>query len=452
MKTVITYGTFDLFHTGHLNLLKRAKALGDRLIVGVTSDAYDLSRGKLNVLQSYAERIENVRLSGLADLILVEEAEGQKIQDIQKYNADIFAIGSDWIGKFDYLNEYCDVVYLERTKGVSSTELRAEKQQLIRMGIAGHGRIAARFLQESKYVSGVEITAVYGRNTERVSQFVTTHEIANGFTDYDAFLESVDAVYIALPHNLHYKYAREALKRHKHVLCEKPLVLSTAEAQELYETAEANGCILLEAVKTGFAPAFNLLEEIAKSGRIGAIKAIDATFTKLVTNTSLREYDARQAGGALTELGSYPLFCITKFLGTNPKSISFISECDSETNVDIYTRINLIYPGAAATANVGIGVKKEGDLCIAGTKGYIYVPAPWWKTEFFELRFEDSRQNRKYFIKFEEDGLRYELAAFLNMIHGGSKHKHHVSQEESIFMARVIELFRKGENVTWLGE
>jgi choline-phosphate cytidylyltransferase len=81
MKTVITYGTFDLFHTGHLNLLKRAKALGDRLIVGVTSDIYDQTRGKLNVVQTCEERMENVRSTGLADLIIVEEEEGQKIQD-----------------------------------------------------------------------------------------------------------------------------------------------------------------------------------------------------------------------------------------------------------------------------------------------------------------------------------------------------------------------------------
>ena len=112
MKKVITYGTFDLLHFGHLNLLKRAKALGDYLIVGVTSDNYDKYRGKLNVSQSTMERVENIRSTGLADEIIVEEYEGQKIDDIVKHGVDIFAIGSDWIGRFDYLNEYCEVVYL----------------------------------------------------------------------------------------------------------------------------------------------------------------------------------------------------------------------------------------------------------------------------------------------------------------------------------------------------
>ena len=169
MKTVITYGTFDLLHTGHVNLLRRARELGDRLIVGVTTDSYDQSRGKLNVMESLEERMENVRKTGLADLIIKEELEGQKIHDIRKYGADVFVIGSDWSGKFDYLRDYCEVVYLERTKGVSSTDLRSARNPIVYMGIAGHGRIAGRFLRESKYVSNIEITAVFGRNEEKVA-------------------------------------------------------------------------------------------------------------------------------------------------------------------------------------------------------------------------------------------------------------------------------------------
>ena len=101
---------------------------------------------------------------------------------------------------------------------------------------------------------------------------------------------------------------------------------------------------------------------------------------------------------------------------------------------------------------MGIGVKREGDLCIAGTKGYIYVPAPWWKTDYFEVRFEDFRLNRKHFTKFEEDGLRYEIAAFLNMIHRGNKALHFLTKEESIFIAGVLEQFRNGQNVITLGD
>lgn len=116
MIKVITYGTYDLLHYGHIRLLERAKALGDYLIVGVTADDFDKNRGKINVQQSLSERIAAVRDTGLADEIIVEEYEGQKIDDIRRLDVDIFTVGSDWVGYFDYLKEYCKVVYLERTQ------------------------------------------------------------------------------------------------------------------------------------------------------------------------------------------------------------------------------------------------------------------------------------------------------------------------------------------------
>ena len=140
MKKVITYGTYDLIHKGHIRLLERAKALGDYLVVGVTADNFDRARGKINVQQSLIERIENVRQTGLADEIIVEEYEGQKIDDIKRLGIDIFTVGSDWKGHFDYLNEYCKVVYLDRTQGISSSELRAEKCD-IHLGLIGESPI-----------------------------------------------------------------------------------------------------------------------------------------------------------------------------------------------------------------------------------------------------------------------------------------------------------------------
>ena len=163
MKKVITYGTFDLFHQGHYNLLKRAKDLGDYLIVGVTTDNFDLERGKMNTCNNVMERIEAVKATGLADLILIEEYRGQKIDDIQKYGVDVFAIGSDWEGYFDYLNEFCQVVYLPRTQGISSTQLR-EERPVVKIGIIGTGSIASRFVPESSYVNSAVITTAYNPN------------------------------------------------------------------------------------------------------------------------------------------------------------------------------------------------------------------------------------------------------------------------------------------------
>ena len=152
MIKVITYGTYDLFHYGHQRLLERAKELGDYLIVGVTADDFDKTRGKINVKQSLMERIESVRATGLADEIIIEEYEGQKIDDIKRYDVDIFTVGSDWVGHFDYLNEYCEVIYLDRTKGVSSSEIRS-KRRSINLGLVGEGNILKKFYDESKLVS-----------------------------------------------------------------------------------------------------------------------------------------------------------------------------------------------------------------------------------------------------------------------------------------------------------
>jgi len=135
MVKVITYGTYDMLHYGHIRLLDRAKALGDYLIVGVTSDDYDKSRGKINNQQSLMERIAAIKETGIADEIIVEEYEGQKIDDIVRMDVDVFAIGSDWTGEFDYLNDYCKVVYLERTKNISSTMLREKNSPIHRIGI-----------------------------------------------------------------------------------------------------------------------------------------------------------------------------------------------------------------------------------------------------------------------------------------------------------------------------
>ena len=189
MKKVITYGTYDLFHEGHYNLLKR-----DYLIVGVTTEYYDLQRGKLNVVNSVLERVENVKKTGLADEIIIEDHDGQKQEDIQKMKADIFAIGSDWTGAFDYLKEFCEVVYLERTPDISSTMLRASKYPIRQLGIVGTGRIAPRFLAEAKFVSGINVRAAYNPNEESVGNFGKKHELEAYWKDFSEFLGRVDAL------------------------------------------------------------------------------------------------------------------------------------------------------------------------------------------------------------------------------------------------------------------
>lgn len=443
MKKVITYGTYDLLHDGHINILRRAKELGDYLIVGVTSDSFDKGRGKLNVRNNVLERIEAVRKTGYADEIVIEDYLGQKIDDIQRYDIDIFAIGSDWEGKFDYLNEYCKVVYLPRTEGISSTMLREKDQETFRIGIIGSGRIAQRFVPESKVVSGVEVVAVYNPDSEQARKFAQEFNLIAYSESLDTFMDEVEAVYIASPHHTHYEYVKTALNAGKHVLCEVPMTLTEENTHKLYNLAENNNLILLEASKTAFCPSFNHLVTLVKSGVIGDVVDVKSSLSKMVALPS-RELDPTQSGGAVNEHASITLLPIIKILGLDYSSFDFHSRV--ENGVDIYTKIVLNYPHATASATLGIGVKTEGNLIISGTKGYIYVPAPWWLTSFFEVRYEDQTNNRKYFYSYDGDGLRYEIQEFISMIVNQRKSSYKLRRSESAAISRIIENFHNKEN------
>lgn len=124
-KIVLTYGTFDMFHIGHLNLLNRLKSLGDKLIVAVSTDEFNSIKGKKTLIpfEQRALIVQNIKC---VDMVISEKKWEQKIDDIKKYNVDIFAIGDDWQGKFDFLKDYCEVIYLPRTQNISTTELKKE--------------------------------------------------------------------------------------------------------------------------------------------------------------------------------------------------------------------------------------------------------------------------------------------------------------------------------------
>lgn len=443
MKKVITYGTYDKLHFGHIRLLERAKALGDYLIVGVTADDFDRTRGKINVQQPLEERIAAVRATGLADEIVVEEYEGQKIDDIRRLDVDIFTVGSDWVGQFDYLNEYCKVVYLERTAGVSSSELRAEQVSL-NLGLVGNKRTLTKFIAESRFVNGVNIQSacIIGEKLDdpEIEEYDYSEET------YEKMLSKVDAVYIASFPELHYDQINKALDCKKHVFCETPIAISKTDCSNLFQKAKDNKLILMESLKTAYINAYTRLLLLIKSGNIGEIISVDATCTSIKKVTRLEN---SLGWNSICTWGPTAMLPVFQLLGTEYTHKNIISKCiDEEKKFDIFTKIDFEYPNAVATIKVGNGIKSEGELIISGTKGYIYVPAPWWKTDYFELRYEDSTNNKRYFYQLDGEGIRYEIVAFAKAVIEGKTNNYYLENNISECISSVIEDFYAKRNTT----
>ena len=442
MTKVITYGTFDLLHYGHTNLLKRAKDLGDYLIVGVTAEAYDMARGKINVKQSLSERIENVRETGLADEIIVEEYEGQKIDDIRRYGADIFAIGSDWKGKFDYLSDYCKVVYLDRTKGISSTELRSEERKLS-VGLIGDASWLDKYRRQARFVNGMEIEGIATPDTTMLTPELSELPVVT--SDISDLLQKVDAVVIASDPSLHEKQIRQALEAGKHVLCESPFALTPEAGDSLVAYAQERGLVLQDAIKTAYSTAFHRLVLLVKGGKIGKVVSVDATCTSLRYNKTDDSITGANWGG-MGEWGPIALLPIFQILGTDYTSSQIITRGEKGfVHEGEFTKIDFVYPSAVASMKVATGVKSEGELVVSGTDAYVYVPAPWWKTDYFEIRYENPADNKRYFYQLDGEGFRFELITFAQAIANGASNSY-ISRDISRTLCKVMGDYYLGTN------
>ena len=446
MVKVITYGTYDLLHHGHIRLLERAKALGDYLIVGVTSDDFDKVRGKINVQQSLIERIEAVKQTGIADEIIVEEYPGQKIDDIVNLGIDIFTVGSDWAGHFDYLNEYCKVIYLDRTKGVSSSEERAKKRS-VRIGMYGDSGLNefVKYKNECVYVNGAEIVGICNEKDIIVGSNENEKQIQE-YSEYEELLDNCDAVYLETEPKHRYEQIKKAISKGRHVLCKTPIALKEDEAKELFDLAEKKGVVLMGAIKTAYATAYKRLILLAKSGFIGRIVHIDVACTRIEdkNNGGFSYWDS------MCTWAPFGLLPVFQLFGTDYKKISYIScMMDEKSDIDAYTKIDLLYDDKAATVTVGKGIKLEGELIIAGRKGYIYVPAPWWKTDYFEIRYEDQEAKKRYFYQLDGEGIRFEIADFVKKIRDDIK-GNYPGNDILEGMSGVVEKYYAGENVVFL--
>lgn len=427
MKRVITYGTFDLFHKGHYNILKRAKELGDYLIVGVTGENYDAERGKLSVQDSLAKRIENVKNTGFADEIIVEEYDGQKINDIIKYKADVLVLGLDWKGKFDHLKKYCDVVYLERTKDISSTQLRKENSYIYNYGIVTDTLLSNDVIFDAEYVSGIHIESVYSHDLQLATELCSQLHIDRTFDDYNMFLDSIDIVYINASLNNRYAYVKQALLAKKHVVCDSPMSLDIACVEELYNLAKQQGVVLLDNVSTVYVRTFNQLLSVARGSVIGDILNIKCHLALEDFNT----YYDRSWYDAL-----YSMICvIVKVLG---EDVHAVNSRNYSKDGFIYNKIEIDYGHCFGEGEITQNLNQSSYLEITGTKGKIIMPHNWWKAAYVEVSLYKEDYVRRYCTNFEGNGFRYLIQVMLQMIKDQELESQRLSPEDSVSIMRLF--------------
>lgn len=316
-------------------------------------------------------------------------------------------------------------------------------KKIYRLGVIGTGRIAHRFVPESRTVGGLEVAAVYNPRITSAEKFAEELNVPYVTDDIDAFVEQVDAVYIASPHETHVDYCRKMLGAGKHVLCEKPMSFSEIDAREIFALAEEKKLILMEGIKTAYCPGFQAILEVVEAGTIGEVIDVEACFSR-ITPLHVREMNDQKYGGSFTEFGSYTLLPIVKLLGTEDIATNTWRR-KGETGVDVYTKTTIDYGQTVGLAKTGLAAKSEGQLVIAGTKGYILAPSPWWLTKYFEVHYEDPTKIEKHVYPFEGQGLRYEIQEFVDRINGSQEISFFA--EESVWIAKKMEEYLNKRNV-----
>ncbi|MBE6028699.1 MAG: glycerol-3-phosphate cytidyltransferase [Clostridiales bacterium] len=433
MKKVITYGTFDLFHDGHYNILKRAREYGDYLIVGVTGENYDIGRGKLSVHDSLAERIENVKKTGLADEIIVEEYLGQKIGDIIKYDIDTFVIGDDWKGKFDHLSRYCNMVYLERTKGISSTQIRSEILTTYSIGIITDIVDDNQLVKEAGTLNSFRVTSVYSDDVETAEEFQKKYEGVSAVANLDEFFAGTDIVYIRCATEKRAAFIRKAITQKKHVICDPPFSFSLEEQKKLYQLAKENNVILMDNVKMVYIHVFNQLLWMTQGGLIGDILSFQCSISR-------NDRDRKNIFYDLLALGLCPMI---KIMGGEYDNVDIQISKDSE-GIE-FASLDFKYESGRVLINVGNKVRVRNQLEIIGSSGSIKIDGNWWRGSYFELDDPEADEVEIYNTNYHGNGFKYLLKAMADMLANGRIDTMGLFQDESLKIIEIVEKVKEKE-------
>ncbi|KAF2493333.1 NAD(P)-binding protein [Lophium mytilinum] len=445
-RRVITYGTFDLLHEAHLDQLRRARALGTYLIVAVLTDIFDAGRGKRFLAQDVVQRIENVRQTKLADLVVLEECD-DKINNVLRYNIDVVAVFDSWEGPEAYvenLRRYCEVAFIpEEVANVSSTALRS----VVSMGAVGTDSAVRDLVAGAAATAGVEIVALRTESQDLIDLVADGKDIRVCKT-LEQLYESTEAVYLSSELPLRTINIRHALQARKHVLCASPLSLSRAEAEGCFELAAAKGVVLLESIPSAFTPAIERMTAIAQNGKIGRVLSIAVNLSApLLEETSQRCCTSVSDGGQLcVGLVGEALLPIVRILYGRSVLNVFSETLSSGSNEDpshLY-KLTVSYDNATATVTIGHGVIIPETLTVIGSEGYLTMPAPWRETsrfhlQFKDINFEEASDEQDFHFATRRGGYRFDLAEFATVIKLGRPQSHMATNANHIQIATLIE-------------
>lgn len=314
----------------------------------------------------------------------------------------------------------------------------------VKYGIVGLGSISTRFSKVLKTVEGVTITAVAAQDQARSDAFAKRFGANKAYRKYLDVIEDkdVDIVYIGLTNNYHYEITKLCLENHKAVLCEKPLVTTQKEAEELVALAIRNQTLLMEAMWTRCMPAFQKAREWVKLGRIGQVKLITANFCyKKEYDPGNRQYNPRLAGGSLFDVGVYPIDFTTGILAEYPKSVNGLAKI-SPSGVDELAVFSMSFAsGALANLTCGFNVKANGEAAIYGTQGHLILDNCFGpqKCELFD---EDNR----LIEVFEEpvpDGFIYQISHCTDLFRHGKLESDLIPWQDTIASSGIFDALRK---------
>lgn len=257
----------------------------------------------------------------------------------------------------------------------------------VKWGIIGLGSIAHHFVKDLNLVEGAELVAVASRSEEKAKAFAKEYQAKYHFDAYDALFncKEVEVVYIATPHSFHAELAIEAMKKGKHILCEKPMGVNTREVEIMIKTAKENKVFLMEALWSRFNPSIRKTLQLIEDGDIGNIKYLhaDFAFPALHRDESNRLLNPDLAGGSLLDIGIYPIF-LSYLLFGKPDSIQASSKFHT-TGIEMQTSMLFDYPDAQAMLYSGLNSKSKMEAEISGTKGNIFLDPKWHEAQGYTL-------------------------------------------------------------------